>query len=97
MGYSLKKVVKHCGYNDLVKFVDVYKEKKYLVVPHIKKKVIYVALQKGESSQDVISAYYNATLLAVAISYYNGIPLVSTEINLKPLQDMKQFMHVEGF
>lgn len=55
---------------------DIYKNRKYMLIPDIKKRIIYVALQKGESAEDVLSAYYHAVLLAITICNFNKINLV---------------------
>lgn len=80
MGNSLKSAVKHVSHSDLQKLTEVYRDKNYLLVSNVRKKTIYVALQKGETAEDVISSYYHAVLLGIALCVYNGIPLVSIMI-----------------
>lgn len=61
---------------ELTQMIDVYKNSNYFLLPDIRKKVIYIALEKGESSKDVISAYFHAVLLGIVICYYNQVPVV---------------------
>lgn len=69
-------MIKSYTSSNLATLTDIYKNRKYLLIPDIKRKTIYVALQKGETAEDVIAAYYHAVLLAIAICSFNKINLV---------------------
>lgn len=58
--------------------MEFYKNKKYLVIPDLSGRTIHVALAKGETSEDVIAAYYHAVMLALTLCVYNGTVPVSS-------------------
>lgn len=76
LGCSLKKVLSGFNPDELKGLINVYRNRKYLLLANIKSRCIYVAFEKGESASDVISAYYNAVLLGIATCIYNKINLV---------------------
>lgn len=77
LGKPLKKTLRNYNSDELKTLTEVYKDKKYLIVPDLKKRTMFVTFEKGETSQDVIAAYYNAVLLALATCIYNRVTLVS--------------------
>ncbi|KAK5644314.1 hypothetical protein RI129_005614 [Pyrocoelia pectoralis] len=71
LGHSIKKLPMTVTAFEMSFLVNMYKESKYLVVPDVKSRIMYVILEKGESVEDVIGAYFHAVLLGIATCYYN--------------------------
>lgn len=76
IGSSLKKISSIVTSCELTSFIEVYKNSKYLFIPDLKRRTIYIALEKGECVEDVIAAYFQAVLLGITICYYNQLPVV---------------------
>lgn len=75
IGSSLKKISSIVTSCELTSFIEVYKNSKYLFIPDLKRRTIYIALEKGECVEDVIAAYFQAVLLGITICYYNQLPV----------------------
>ncbi|RZC40133.1 UPF0420 protein C16orf58 -like protein [Asbolus verrucosus] len=75
LGRPLRGTLSLYNSDEVKSLANVYKNRKYLLVPDLKKRAIYVAFEQGESSQDVITAYYNAVLLGLATCMYNNVTL----------------------
>ncbi|KAK4875400.1 hypothetical protein RN001_011822 [Aquatica leii] len=73
MGKSLNQLPSTLTLFELTNLIQVYKDSRYLIVPDVKNRVMYVALEKGESVHDVIAAYFHAVLLGIATCYYNHV------------------------
>lgn len=78
LGKSLKKVLTHSSMKDIEILIEAHKNNNYLIIPNRTKKAIFVSFEKGETSKDVIAAYFHAVLLILAIRIYNNESLVST-------------------
>lgn len=72
VGECLKQVLLSQTPEHLHQLLEIYGDKNYLIIPDIYKRKIHVALHKGESAEDIISAYYEAVLLALTLCVYNG-------------------------
>jgi hypothetical protein len=77
LGRPLRKTLIYYNYDELRSLTEVYKNRKYLLVPDLKRRAIFVTFEKGETPQDVIAGYYNAVLLGLATCIYNRVNLVS--------------------
>ncbi|XP_050310078.1 RUS family member 1 [Anthonomus grandis grandis] len=75
LGDSLKNALTIYSATDLKQLQTVYGDKKYFLFVNGKKRRIYVCLEKGETTEDVIAAYFHAVCLGLATSIYNNIPL----------------------
>ncbi|KAF5308721.1 hypothetical protein FQR65_LT06082 [Abscondita terminalis] len=73
MGRPLSNLPTSLSLFELTNIIEVYKDSKYLILPDLKNKVMYVAVEKGESVQDVIAAYFHAVLLGIATCHYNHV------------------------
>uniref|UniRef100_A0A1Y1NEA1 Uncharacterized protein n=2 Tax=Photinus pyralis TaxID=7054 RepID=A0A1Y1NEA1_PHOPY len=71
LGQSVKRLPATVTAFELSFLVDMYKNSKYLVVPDVKSRIMYVILEKGESVEDAIGAYFHTVLLGIATCYYN--------------------------
>lgn len=72
VGECLKEVLLSQTPQNLHQLLEIYGNRNYLIIPDLTKRKIYVALHKGESAEDIISAYYEAVLLALTLCVYNG-------------------------
>lgn len=79
MGLPLKTALSHTLPCELLAYSEIHRTDKYLIVPDVNKKVIYVALEKGESAEDVVAAYFYSVLLGNALCIYNDIVSVSKQ------------------
>lgn len=77
VGHCLQKVLLSQSPERLQQLTKFYLDKKYFIIPDLNNRTIHVALLKGETSADVISAYFNAILLGLIIWIHNGIYSVS--------------------
>ncbi|KAJ3626054.1 hypothetical protein MTP99_016580 [Tenebrio molitor] len=75
LGRPLRKTLIYYNYDELRSLTEVYKNRKYLLVPDLKRRAIFVTFEKGETPQDVIAGYYNAVLLGLATCIYNRVNL----------------------
>lgn len=72
VGHSLQNVLVSYPRLSIQEHLQHYMDKKYLIIPDLNNKTIHVALAKGETSEDIISAYYHAVLLGLTLCVYNG-------------------------
>lgn len=80
LGTSLEKLSNVISTSDLKQYIELYKNKNYLLIPNIKTRTIYVAIKKGEKSEDLLTAYFHSVMLGIALCYYNSAHLVSPPI-----------------
>ncbi|KAF5298063.1 hypothetical protein FQA39_LY11831 [Lamprigera yunnana] len=73
MGQPLNNLQSNLNLFEITTIIEMYKNAKYLIIPNVKKRIIYVAFEKGETVEDVITAYFHAVLLGIATCYYNQI------------------------
>ncbi|XP_063925736.1 RUS family member 1 isoform X2 [Zophobas morio] len=71
LGKSLSKALKNYSYEELKSLTDVYKDRKYLIVPDLQRRTMFVIFERGELPADIIAGYYNAVLLGIATCIYN--------------------------
>lgn len=79
MGQNLQQVLVSKTPEEFQQLVQLYADKKYLIIPDLNNKTIHVALSKGETAEDVILGYYSAVLLGLTACVYNGTYPVSTK------------------
>lgn len=75
LGCSLKTILKSFSASELAAIIDKYKNRRYLIVPDIKNRLLYIPLKMDVTTMDILTAYLNATLLAIVICNYNSFPL----------------------
>ncbi|KAF7288033.1 RUS family member 1 [Rhynchophorus ferrugineus] len=75
LGESLRKPLKCCKAVDVKELCTVYQDKSYLLLVCGYSRTIYVCLMNGETTQDVLMAYFHAACLGIATSIYNTIDL----------------------
>ncbi|XP_025836292.1 RUS1 family protein C16orf58 homolog [Agrilus planipennis] len=72
---SFQSIASSIKSSELRYYIEAFSSQKYLLIPCPKRRIIYIALQNDETSEDVISAYFHAVLLGIATCYYNDVPL----------------------
>lgn len=72
VGECLQQVLLSHTPEHLNHLLEIYGDKNYLIITDVPNKTIHVALLKGETAEDIISAYYEAVLLALTLCVYNG-------------------------
>ncbi|XP_044271466.1 RUS family member 1 isoform X2 [Tribolium madens] len=75
LGQPLGKTLRRYNSDELKCLTEIYKDKKYLIVPDLKTRIIYVTFEKGETPQEVIAGFYHAVLLGLATCIYNRVTL----------------------
>lgn len=80
MGQCLQQVLLSQTPERFQQLLQLYADKKYLIIPDVNNKTIQVALSKGETPEDVISAYFHAVLLGLTLCVYNGTCPVSRKL-----------------
>lgn len=73
MGQCLQQVLLSQTPEYLKQLLEFYSDKNYLIVADVHNKIIHVALRKGETAENVISAYYEAVLLGLTLCVYNEV------------------------
>lgn len=80
LGCSIHRIVKLFNFNEMKQLLQLYENKKYLIISDIENKTIYVALEKECEPHEVLQSYIYAVMLAIATCFYNNEPLVSLKI-----------------
>ncbi|XP_056638913.1 RUS family member 1 isoform X2 [Diorhabda sublineata] len=75
IGKSLKTILNKWTAADLKEILTVYQEYNYLLLINLNSREIYIILNKGESAETLIAAYFNAASLAIATCIYNHMNL----------------------
>uniref|UniRef100_A0A1B6EI35 DUF647 domain-containing protein n=1 Tax=Cuerna arida TaxID=1464854 RepID=A0A1B6EI35_9HEMI len=77
LGYSLRQLVesKKISSEELVVMADMFRNRTYLLLPHVKSRTIFVMFNPAATTQDFIQAYFHSVLLAVAICHLDNIRL----------------------
>ncbi|PSN35287.1 hypothetical protein C0J52_15248 [Blattella germanica] len=77
LGASLQKTLssRKLTAEDIKLLANFYRSNKYLLLCDIKTKQIFVTLQQGETTVDVIQAYFHAVVLSIAVSIIHNFPL----------------------
>ncbi|XP_026759997.2 RUS family member 1 [Galleria mellonella] len=76
LGYSIKKIINQqpsAAY--LRKITEVYNDKKYLLLPNISKRKMYVLLKDEAVIDDILCSYFHAVLLSIIVCAINDYPL----------------------
>lgn len=81
MGHSLDKIITILKSEDVEIISQLHKDKKYMLVPFIEKRIIFIALQSNVGPEDVIAAYFHAVILAFMICKVKDIQVVCEFIN----------------
>lgn len=71
LGISLSDVIKNPRMNNieyLTKLMNHFRKKPFLIIPDIRKKIIYVVLRKNVLSVNILEAYFNAYIYAKFIN-----------------------------
>ena len=77
IGRSLKAACGTLSVNNLTDILTTYKEKSYLILPDLQRKILYVALKGEEDAETVISSYVHAVFVGIALSHFNNFSSVS--------------------
>lgn len=75
MGSSLKHLPTITNGRELRKHIEIFQEKKYLLIPDVNNRIIYISFRKGETAEDVLTAYFHAVVVGIALCHYNNVPL----------------------
>lgn len=96
MGINLENQLKQITPANLKQILHIYSDRPYFILPALEERIIYIGFEKNESVDAVLSAYFYATCLAIAICIHNGIELqIFTKRQLyitTPLTRMHTFM-----
>ncbi|KAJ8967512.1 hypothetical protein NQ314_002827 [Rhamnusium bicolor] len=75
MGESLKNILNRYSLADFQQTLELYEDKKYIILVDIRTRQMYVSFERGETTETVVAAYFHAVCLAIATCIYNGIDL----------------------
>ncbi|KAM3968700.1 RUS family member 1 [Aphomia sociella] len=76
LGYSIKKIInKHPKAEQLRRIIDVYNNRKYLLLPNIGERKMYVLIKDDSTTDDILCSYFHAVLLSVIVCAINDYPL----------------------
>ncbi|CAG5090858.1 Similar to RUSF1: RUS family member 1 (Homo sapiens), partial [Cotesia congregata] len=71
LGISLSEIIKNPRINNieyLTKLMNHFRKKSFLIIPDVKKEIIYVILRKNVLSVNILEAYFNAYIYAKFIN-----------------------------
>ncbi|XP_053624687.1 RUS family member 1 [Plodia interpunctella] len=76
MGRSIKKLMSKVNKTSfLIRLIEVYKDRNYILVPNISNRKMFVLVRENASTEDILCAYFHAVLLAIITCAINDCPL----------------------
>lgn len=78
MGYSIRQLVESrlITSEELLVMADMFKHRRYMFVPSVQTRIIYVLLYPGANTEDILQSYFHSILLSLAVCRLKNIPLV---------------------
>lgn len=82
MGCSIKRFMREKPSSlFLKKMNDVYQRQKYVLLPNIDRRLMYIMIKEGANTDDILMSYFHAVLLSIIICAINNENMViSTDI-----------------
>ncbi|XP_022912643.1 RUS family member 1 [Onthophagus taurus] len=86
LGCSLQQISKTLSVEDLEEIISVYDSKNYLIIPNFQDNILYVPLLENEKAETVVSAFFHAVMMGIALCKYNNL---QSDTNIK-----RQLRHI---